>query len=152
MSEQPKKKTAVAATHENNCVCFNMRKAARVVTQIYDEAMRPLGFRSTQLAILLTIQKMQPVTVSDLAQEILTDRTTLTRNLKPLEKKTLLKIAFGSDRRERVVQLTHKGEHLLNQSIPLWKKAQEKISKTVGKTRLQHLLKDLSAVLNDIRQ
>ena len=133
--------------HHQSCVCFNLRKAARVITQIYDEAMRPLGFRSTQLTILHTVKSMEPVTVSQLAQATLTDRTTLTRNFKPLEKKGYLLIQSGEDRRERVVVLTGKGRKILLKAYPLWEKAQQKIVRTVGSSRLNQLLKELSDVM-----
>ena len=77
---------------DNKCICFNLRKAARVITQIYDEAFRPTGFRSTQMPLLVATAALGPVTVNRLAEAVVMDRTTLTRNLKPLEKQGLLRV------------------------------------------------------------
>ena len=137
---------------KEECVCFNLRKAARVITQLYDEAMRPTGFRATQLTILVTVMRMEPVSVTDLAEATLTDRTTISRNFKPLEKRGLIAIRLGQDRRSREVVLTSRGREILNRVLPYWKKAQGKVAQTVGRGRLDQLLRDLSDVLDEIRK
>jgi len=83
------------AQEEPSCVCFNVRKAARAVTQLYDERMRPFGLRVTQLAILGKTLLLEPVTVTQLAEVAVTDRTTLTRNLRLLEQQGLIRIDGG---------------------------------------------------------
>ena len=67
-----------------NCTCFNLRKAARAVTQAYDEALKLQGLRATQISILAMLSELGPVTMTNLADQLVMDRTTLTRNLKPL--------------------------------------------------------------------
>src|SRR5215475_8730961 len=86
------------AREGSNCVSFNIRKAARTVTQLYDERLRPIGIRSTQLSILGKTMALQPLTVTQLAKATLTDRTTLTRNLHLLETQGLIQLERGEDR------------------------------------------------------
>ena len=86
---------------DEQCICFNLRKAARVITQIYDEAFQPTGCRATQMPLLVATRAMGPVTVNRLAEAVVMDRTTLTRNLKPLERQGLVKVQTGKDHRER---------------------------------------------------
>ena len=129
------------------CACFNLRKAARAVTQLYDEALRSTGLRATQLALLLATRVRGPVTVKDLAKTIVTDRTTLTRNLRPLEKQGLIRIELGEDRRERIVTLTGRGQKAIADAIPLWEEAQARVAKRFGQERFRRLLSDLSAMV-----
>jgi len=128
------------------CVCFNIRKASRVVTQIYDEIMQETGLRGTQFTILSNIAGYQVLTISVLAEKLVMDRTTLTRNLKPLEKQGLILITPGKDRRTRSVQLSASGHQALASALPLWREAQQKITKQMGKKRLSHLIEELRAL------
>ncbi len=93
-----------------------------------------------------------PLTINRLAEAIVMDRTTLTRNLRPLEKQGLLRIRSGKDRREREVSITKRGQVILAKGYPLWKKAQGKVVKGLGQQRVNRLLKDLSAVVNVAQQ
>src|SRR5262245_32843410 len=74
------------------CVCFNVRKTARVMTQLYDDMLRPTGLRVTQFSLLMGTRSLEPVTLLRLAKVMAMDRTTLTRNLRPLEQQKLLQI------------------------------------------------------------
>jgi DNA-binding MarR family transcriptional regulator len=129
------------------CVCFNLRKAARAVTQLYDEVFRPTGLRATQLSILAVTNRQGPLTVSRLAEATVTDRTTLTRNLQLLETQGLVRITPGSDRREREVRLTARGSKALADAYPLWKEVQGALAKGLGPERLGRLLADLAAAV-----
>ncbi len=115
-----------------DCTCFNLRKAARAVTQMYDEALRPSGLRCTQFSLLTATTMLEPVTVTRLAEVVVMDRTTLARNLMPLEKRGLLNVTAGDDLRTRIVTLTTKGKEVLAKAIPLWEKAQGRIVKGMG--------------------
>ncbi len=128
------------------CVCFNIRKASRMVTQVYDEIMQETGLRGTQFTILANIAGYQLLTISVLAEKLVMDRTTLTRNLKPLEKQKLIVITPGEDRRTRSVQLSASGHETLASALPLWRQAQQKITKKMGKKRLSHLIEELRAL------
>ena len=129
------------------CCCGNLRKAVRAVTQFYDGALRPSGLRASQLGLLATTKGMGMVTMSRLADHMVMDRTTLTRNLRPLEKQGLVRISAGKDRREREIAVTSAGEELLTRAYPLWQRAQTKMVNMLGQHRLNRLLSDLSAVV-----
>lgn len=130
-----------------DCACGSMRNAARAITQMYDEVLRPCGLRATQLGILATTMAREPVTVSQLAETTVTDRTTLTRNLKLLVKKRLIHVREGDDRRERVVALTDRGREALLRAIPLWKTAQKRIVGGIGEEKWKSLNRGLGTVV-----
>jgi DNA-binding MarR family transcriptional regulator len=132
-------------------VCSNPRIAARAITQLYDAMMRQSGLRATQFSILGTTLLLGPVTVKRLARVTVTDRTTLTRNLKLLEKQGLIRIETGDDRREREVTLTNRGREVLARAHPIWKTAQVKVAKRFGRERLERLLSELSALVEVAR-
>jgi DNA-binding MarR family transcriptional regulator len=139
------------AQEGSSCVAFNIRKAARAVTQLYDERMRPCGLRSTQLSILAKTLILEPVTVTRLAQATVTDRTTLTRNLSLLEQQGLIRVDMGSDRREREVRLTDRGRDVLAQVYPIWREVQAEVAQHFGHERLARLLAELSALIEVAR-
>jgi DNA-binding MarR family transcriptional regulator len=135
------------AQEGSSCVSFNIRKAARAVTQLYDERMRPFGLRSTQLPILGKTLVLEPVTVTRLAEATVTDRTTLTRNLRLLEHQGLIQVDRGHDRREREVRLTDRGREVLAYVYPIWQEVQAEVAKRFGSARLARLLAELSALV-----
>ena len=133
-----------------SCTCFNLRKATRAVTQMYDEALHPSGLRGTQFSVLAALNHMQSATVSELAQGMVMDRTTLTRNLKPLEQKGWIKSVPGTDRRMRELALTVKGQKALSKAMPLWRKAQRDMVNLLGKQRWAGLLDHLNATVEAV--
>jgi DNA-binding MarR family transcriptional regulator len=135
------------AQEGSSCVSFNIRKAARAVTQLYDEQMRPFGLRSTQLSILAKTLILEPVTVTRLAEATVTDRTTLTRNLRLLEQQGHIRVGRGQDRREREVRLTDRGRGALARVYPIWKEVQVEVAKRFGSARLARLLAELAALV-----
>ncbi|MGR8935360.1 MAG: MarR family winged helix-turn-helix transcriptional regulator [Gammaproteobacteria bacterium] len=130
-----------------NCTGFNLRKASRAVSQFYDELLRPAGIRGTQYSLLVVVHLSGPVTVSQLAERAVMDRTTLTRNLEILEKQGLVAIAAGADRRTRNVTITEAGRATLSAAYPLWEQAQAQINAALGDERLQPLLEALSKLV-----
>lgn len=131
------------------CAVFNLRKASRAVTQVYEEIMKPSGILPTQFTLLVATRAGGPVTISKLAEVLVMDRTTLTRNLKPLEREGLLSVVPGrDDRRSREVRLTSKGMERLEQALPLWQEAQRMIKQSLGASRLERMLGDLTAVVS----
>ncbi len=134
------------------CVCFNIRKASRAVTQAYDAALQPSGLRTTQLTLLAVISKSEPTTISQLGERLVMDRTTLTRNLRPLEKQGLLKISPGEDRRTREVSLTAKGGKALAKGIPLWEKIHARLVGTLGENHWAHMLADLREIVTVVQK
>jgi DNA-binding MarR family transcriptional regulator len=126
-----------------NCTCFNLRKAARAVTQMYDEALKPSGLRATQFSLLCVVRNNEPIGISELAKALVTDRTTLTRNLKPLLGQGLLEVIEGADRRQRPIALTARGRDTLARALPLWRKVQVRMAAGLGHARWTGLLGDL---------
>lgn len=133
------------------CACSTLRKAARAVTQLYDEALRPSGIRATQFTLLTGVRAFQPVTIKRLAEAAVMDRTTLTRNLRPLQRLGLVQVAPGRDRRERRVSLTPLGEEVHQRSLPLWREAQHNVREAIGSERLSRLMVDLSSTVEATR-
>lgn len=125
------------------CMCFNLRKTARSVTQLYDDALRPTGLRGTQFSLLSVTNFLGTATINQIADVMVMDRTTLTRNLKPLESQGYLRIHPGKDRRQREVTLLAAGRKVLGKAMPLWEGAQIHIIHSLGKDRTNRLLKDL---------
>src|SRR5215510_4481491 len=128
------------------CVCGSVRKAARAITKIYDDALRPAGLRITQLGILGVAIRMEPVTISQLAEATITDRTTLTRNLKLLERKKFIRIQPGADQREREIRVTTRGREALSLAYPIWKETQDRVIKELGEDRWDLLREGLGSV------
>src|SRR5216684_3296788 len=96
---------------ETPCACSTLRRATRAVTAMYDAALAPSGLRITQLSVLSTLARLGPLPVTHLAREAALDRSTMGRNLDPLERRGLVRIKVGDvDRRERVAHLTAAGQ------------------------------------------
>lgn len=125
------------------CACFNLRKASRVMTQHFDEVLKPSGLLVTQFTILAAVAIVKSATVNELAEMLVMDRTTLTRNLKPLEREGWLKSEPGQDQRTRIIALTEAGEAVLAKALPLWKQAQSMVETALGQQRWNTLLAHL---------
>lgn len=133
------------------CTSLNLRKAARTVTQFYDDALRDSGLKSTQFSLLAAASLAGTVPISRLAEEMAMDRTTLTRNLKPLESEGLLQVVAGADRRVRNVTLTPEGEAMLQKAAPMWRDAQTRMIDKLGDERWGELLRHLQGVRRVLR-
>ena len=114
------------------CVCATLRKATRSVTQYFDNTLRPSGLRATQFNILAEIRGAGEATVTELTKILVMDQTTLTRSLVLLERDGLLRAVPKPDGRVKSVQLTTKGELVLQAAFPLWALAQENMIKSIG--------------------
>src|SRR3989442_2749730 len=122
------------------CTCFRLRSLTRRVTQLYDQALAPSGLTVTQYSLLAhALREGAAPTLSELAQLLYTDRTTLTRNLKPLADAGLIKVGDGADARSKAVLVTAKGRSALQAARPLWKAAQARLRAQAGDRRLAAL-------------
>ena len=110
-------------------------------------AIKPVGLFATQLPILGMLSKLGSATITQLAEGVVMDRTTLTRNLRPLERDGLVRTRPGTDRRVREVSLTKKGETLLLKALPVWRDVQGRVVQSLGRTRAKHLLAELRATV-----
>ena len=136
----------VATTEE--CNCFAVRAAARRVTQFYDQFLAPTGLRTTQFSILAKLKRLGPLTINTLARDMVMDRTTLGRNMLPLERDGLIRIeATASDRRAKELHLTKAGEERLQAARKGWYAAQARFETTFGARRAADLRKMLRAVV-----
>ncbi len=126
-----------------NCVDFNLRRAARKVTKAFDEAIKPSGLKITQFSLLTAAFLQENQNVGRLAELMGMDRTTLSRNLKLLEKRGLVKLEPGQDRREVRVSLTPEGLDAMEKAAPLWHEMQERIVQGLGELRWEAMLAEL---------
>jgi DNA-binding MarR family transcriptional regulator len=130
------------------CACTHLRKAARAVTQVFDEALGSSGLRATQFTLLVTSRLAGETPVRELAERMVMDRTTLSRNLKPLVRKGLLEVRPGEDGRMRLVQITPEGERTLGKAYPLWERAQHEVVGALGEDRYEALLGDVARAIS----
>ena len=107
----------------DTCLCLHLQRAARVVARRFDELFRPLGITQGQFSLLMSLNRPEPPTMGSVADLLAMDRTTLTANLKPLERRGLVRIKVDdSDRRNRRLALTADGRALLAEATPIWKR------------------------------
>ncbi|MEF3367187.1 MarR family winged helix-turn-helix transcriptional regulator [Methylocystis sp. 9N] len=130
-----------------NCVAANVRRASRAITRHYGQFMAATGLEPTQYSLLVACSLTGGATVSKLAEAFVTDRSALARNLAILEKRGLVKVKQGEDRRTRKVALTPFGEATLANALPHWREAQSSVEAKFGAERLQKLLSELRALM-----
>lgn len=103
------------------CLCLHAQRAARALARRFDLALKPVGISSGQFSLLMSLNRPQPASLGGVANLLAMDRTTLTANLKPLERRALLTIAADrSDRRVRLLSLTPAGKAVLAAAVPIW--------------------------------
>lgn len=130
------KATARTARHLiDHCLCHSSRMAARAVTRAYDEALREAGLRATQLAVLAAVGARGALSIKALADSLGMERTTLTRNLRPLEEQGLVVLAPEARHRSRMLTLTKAGAAALRGALPLWESAQRRMKRRLGEAR-----------------
>lgn len=116
------------------CAALRSRMAARAITRMYDEALRPSGLKITQFTLLVAIERDEATSISQLADALGMERTTLTRNLSLLERKNFIKLGPEAFRRSRAMTLTRDGRAILQKALPLWRNAQDELVGQMGKT------------------
>ena len=126
-----------------NCVCFNLRRVTRLVTQFYDSELRRHGIRPTQGSILASLQARGSWTMADLSDWLGTDRTTLVRNLRPLQRDGLVEAGGGGRGKLVELAITAKGRKQIEKLTPAWKSAQSAAVKTLGEKRWSAIFSDL---------
>lgn len=133
------------------CVCFNLRKTARLLSQVYDQALKPTGLKVTQFSLMMAVAGQDNITIGKLARPLGMDRTTLSRNARLLEKKGMIVIGEGEDRREQILSLTEKGAGMLREALPIWEGVQRRLTENMGENRLNNLLGDLRELVGKPR-
>ena len=130
------------------CACLQLRKATRVVTQLYDEALRPVGLRSTQLPILVTLAAHGSLSTTELGDSLVLDRTTLIRNLRPLQRRGLIEVGREQGRRTHKAALTEAGHKATAAAIPLWAEAQSRVTDGIGPRQSLEMQRSLSTLVS----
>ena len=142
--------SSLARQIATECPGFRVRQASRVLSKLYDDELRPLGLQHSQLPVLaaLAISGEQGAPMSRLAQALVMDQTTLSRNVRPLETAGLLRVARSpNDRRARVLFLTAAGERAIKSMFPAWERVRQRVSRTLGASALTELLARLDQVI-----
>ena len=143
--------TELLERQESPCHCGALRKAARRMSRIYDEALAPVGLGASQHAILAELARWadRPPTLLELADDLVLDRTTIGRNLRPLERDGFLTVLTSDrDRRSKLVSLTTAGKRKLAQASVLWQQAQDNFEQAFGSTQARLLRSQLLAIAN----
>lgn len=129
-----------------DCYCIKLRRAANIVSDIYDHCLDSMGLSITQYSLLGNLQKIESCSVTDLANYIGLERTTVVRTIRPLFSKGLISDASAPNQRNKILQLTEKGEKILEQCKILWRDAQEEVERRIGKENADMLMKILDQI------
>lgn len=124
---------------KSSCHCINLRRAANVVSQLYDHFLEPVGLSVNQFSLLRNIGRLQPCSVSDLANVVGLERTTLVRTLKPLMDRGLIADRAAAGQRNRALVLTTQGEQVVGEGGGLWEQAQTRIEEKIGAEGIEEL-------------
>jgi DNA-binding MarR family transcriptional regulator len=122
------------------CACASLRRAARVVTQFYDDALRPTGLRVTQFTLLQALRLAPGISQKELAGLLGIDSTTLSRTLVLLRRRSWLRLQSGADRREVRLALTPTGEREYKRVLPRWQVAQTRLRRALGKANWNQVM------------
>lgn len=114
------------------CYCAVLRTAARKMTALYDEALKPVGIQLAQFSLLRSIERTEPISLTDLGRRIELDRSTVGRNVRLLQRMGLVRIVPGADQREATVRLEEAGRAVLQEGAPLWDRAQRSVEAKIG--------------------
>lgn len=130
----------------DHCLCLHTQRAARAIARRFDDALRPLGLRSGQFSLLMSLNRPEPPTLGSVADLLAMDRTTLTANLKPLEREGLVQMRPDeTDRRARRLALTDKGRALLTRAVPVWTETHRAVEAALSGGDPDRLRADLNA-------
>jgi DNA-binding MarR family transcriptional regulator len=121
------------------CLCGTLRRTSRALTQLYENALRPLGVRSSQFTILQVLSRVGEMSQGALGEILAMDSTTLTRTLAILFRRGWIAQRRGSDRRERLLRLARAGEAQLHRALPLWEETQSRLRSRLGDQAWQDL-------------
>jgi len=131
----------------DTCLCLHLRRSARAVARRFDTALRPLGLTNGQFSLLMSLNRPDPPTIGSVSALLAMDRTTLTANLKPLERRGLISVAADDcDRRTRRLALTAAGRALLVAAGPVWRRTHAAIDRLLTGSNPDRLRADLRAL------
>jgi DNA-binding MarR family transcriptional regulator len=131
----------------DTCLCLHVQRAARALARRFDAALHPFGLTNGQFSLLMSLNRPAPPTIASVAALLAMDRTTLTANLKPLERRGLVKVTVDrEDRRSRRLTLTAAGRTLLVAAVPVWKRAHAAAERALARANADDLRADLRAL------
>jgi DNA-binding MarR family transcriptional regulator len=131
----------------DTCLCLHVQRAARALARRFDTELRPLGLTNGQFSLLMSLNRPAPAGMAGVAELLAMDRTTLTANLKPLERRGLLTVAVDpDDRRGRLLKLTDAGRALLAKAVPIWRRTHAAIERQLARPDAEDLRADLKAL------
>ncbi len=134
-------------TVRDSCLCLHVQRAARALARRFDEALRPAGLTSGQFSLLMALNRPQPAGIAQVAALLAMDRTTLTANLKPLQRLGFVHVLAGEkDKRRRVLVLTPAGRSALAAAVPIWRQTHQAIEGALGDSNPDRLRADLMAL------
>jgi DNA-binding MarR family transcriptional regulator len=136
----------------DTCMCHKARMAARVVTRAYDDALRAIGLRASQVSVLAAVGARGALSIKSLADTLQMERTTLTRNLRPLEGRGYVVLAPERRYRSRILTLTPLGRAALLEALPLWEDAQRTLKRRLGHHHWPKVQQSLAALINKDHQ
>src|SRR5579883_332170 len=147
MSSRDEVPFAVTLQVRDRCLCLHLQRAARVVARRFDEALRPLGLTNGQFSLLMSLNRPEPAGMAGVAALLAMDRTTLTANLKPLERRGLVAVSVEKDdRRKRRLALTSAGRTLLAAAVPVWKRTHGAIERALARGDADAFREDLRSL------
>ena len=133
-------------TAVENCACFNIRRVSRLITQFFDAEVRRFGLRPTQMSILGSLRAKTEWGMAELSEWLGMERTTLLRNLQPLQRDGLVRVKGGGRGGHVELEITERGRKALAKMLPGWRSAQDKVVATLGKERWSMIISDLTEV------
>lgn len=128
-----------AAPKQLPCFCASLRQATRIITQLYDGVLRPVGLTSTQFNLLEAIGMVPEIRTGEIAGALAMDSTTVSRSLKLIENAGWIRASEAEDRRERRWTLTARGKAKLAIARPVWQSAQERVREVLGESEAMHM-------------
>jgi DNA-binding MarR family transcriptional regulator len=135
---------AVTAEVRDTCLCLHLQRAARAVARRFDAALRPLSLTNGQFSLLMSLNRQEAPSIGSVSALLAMDRTTLTANLKPLERRGLVKVSIDdADKRARRLKLTPAGRALLVVAVPIWRQTLANFEKLLPNANLEELRVDL---------
>jgi DNA-binding MarR family transcriptional regulator len=131
----------------DTCLCLHVHRAARALARRFDEALRPVELTHGQFSLMMSLNRPQPAAMADVATLLAMDRTTLTANLKPLERRGLIEVTTDArDKRRRLLTLTPAGQARLAAASPIWKREHAEIERRLARTEPDDLRAELRAL------
>jgi DNA-binding MarR family transcriptional regulator len=138
---------AITVEVRDTCLCLHLQRAARAVARRFDAALRPLGLTNGQFSLLMSLNRKEPPSIGSVSRLLAMDRTTLTANLKPLERRGLVKMTIDdADKRTRQLKLTPGGRALLVAAVPIWRQTHAEVDNLLPRADCENLRADLRAL------